>query len=127
MHKDGRMVDRVNCKTPFLCFRADSGNFVESVSHTVIFLPSSRDLPVESQLELGETHSCMRRELYVVGSIKASGVPSYHQSWKPVSQQSSGVLPLKGGGPAVSSGTAHAGEGSPALLPRLEPRGSVAQ
>lgn len=99
MHKDERMVDHVNCKTPFLCFRADSGNFVELVSYTVIFLLSSNDLPVESQLELGETHSCVRRKLYVVGSIKASGVPSYHQSWKPVSQQSSGVLPLKGGGP----------------------------
>lgn len=45
MHKIGRTVDHVNCKTPFLCFRADSGNFVVLVSHTVIFLPSSRTEP----------------------------------------------------------------------------------
>lgn len=46
------------------------------------------NLPVESQLKLGETHCCMRRDLHMVDSTEASRVLFYHQSWKPVSQQS---------------------------------------
>lgn len=74
MHKDGRTADQIKHKTPFLCFRADFGNFLVLVGQPVIFLPSSGTEPT-SRKPVGARRCCSSVGLWALTAAQGGSCP----------------------------------------------------